>query len=65
MRHLILLMQGVGGGAGVHQEGQHGGLQQDRQEHVQKYTWHIKNFASIIARLMGPSTRSTLTRTYC
>ena len=34
MRHLILWMQGVGGGAGVHREGQHGGLQQVCQEHV-------------------------------
>ena len=63
MRHLILWMQGVGGGAGVHREGQHDGLQQVCQEHVQKYRWHIKTFVSIIARLMGLSTRSTLTRT--
>ena len=63
MRHFILWMQGVGGGAGVHREGQHGGLQQVRQEHVQKYRWHIKTFVSIIARLMVLSTRSTLTRT--
>ena len=41
MRHLILWMQGVAGGAGEHREGQHGGLQQVRQENVQKYSWHI------------------------
>ena len=58
MRHLILWIQAVGGGAGVHREGQHGGLQQVRQEHVQKCTWHIKNVVSIIIMSMGPSTSS-------
>ena len=38
MRQLILWMQAVVGGAGVHQVGQHGGPLQVHQEHIQN--WH-------------------------
>ena len=62
MRHLILWMQAVGGGADVHREGQHGGAQQVPQEVVQKHTWHIGNVVSMIARSMGPFTRWTRRR---
>ena len=57
MRHLILWMQAVGGGADVHREGQHGGAQQVPQEVVQKHTWHIENIVSMMARSMGRFTR--------
>ena len=63
MRHLILWMQAVGAGAGVHQEGQHGGAQQVPQGVVQKHTWHITDIVSIMARSMGPFTRWTRRRT--
>ena len=59
MRHLILWMQAVGVGAGVHREGQHGGAQQVPQEVVLKYTWHIENIVSMMVRSMGPFTRWT------
>ena len=59
MRHLILWMQAVGVGAGVHREGQHGGAHQVPQEVVQKHTWHIRNVVSMIARSMRPFTRWT------
>ena len=59
MQHLILWMQAVGAGAGVHQEGQHGGAQQVPQGVVQKHTWHITGVVSMIARSMAPFTRWT------
>ena len=56
MRHLILWIQAVGGGAGVHREGQHGGAQQVPQEVVQKHTWHIENVVNMLRRPMGAFT---------
>ena len=50
MQHLILWMQAVGVGAGVHPEGQHGGAHQVPQEVVQKHTWHIGNVVRMIAK---------------
>ena len=59
MRHLILWMQAVGVGAGVHREGQHGGAQQVPQEAVQKHSLLIENVVSMMARSMGRFTRWT------
>ena len=53
MSHLTLWMRPVGAGAGEHQEGQQGEVQQVSQEHLPKYTWHIKTVVSIMARSMG------------
>ena len=53
MPHLMLQSKAVGVRAGEHQEGQHGGPQQVSEEHVRKYTWHIKRIASIMERSLG------------
>ena len=44
MQHLTLWMQAVGGCVGVHQDRQHRGPQQVRQEHVQKRHGTSKTF---------------------
>ena len=56
-------MQAVGAGAGGPREGLGQGPLHVHREHVQQYTWHIKNVVTMMVRSLGPSTRCTLRRT--